>query len=377
MKLRKVRIENFRAIKDTEIVFADALSAIRPVTVLAGPNGTGKTSVLFAIIQALRGVMGYRTSDVPEPDERDIHTPLSIGGLSPTPPSISVTLDIEFGDEERVAIRKVMAELSPEDKLSDPPNGKVRAVWKYPPERNPDGTVKPTWYLNRINPRQAMSWFHGRSTAIRGWTDRKLRDRTLLDKIGGIYLFPQDRSLRSRVMGERFTQDEDPTQPADRKGRELSSVWGVLEYLSNYSRGASEGLKPEENWEQRIRESFNRICAPKEYVGFMYRSYDPLGAPYFKDNGSTYPLDLAASGEQVIIEYLARLTYPSPMNHSIILIDEPEIHLHPAWIRQLYLALPKIGVGNQYIVTTHSAELYAAAARDQALIEMGQLIEKA
>jgi hypothetical protein len=25
--------------------------------------------------------------------------------------------------------------------------------------------------------------------------------------------------------------------------------------------------KPEENWEQRMRESFNRICAPNEYVG--------------------------------------------------------------------------------------------------------------
>ena len=377
MKLRKVRIENFRAIKETEIVFADALSAIRPVTVLAGPNGTGKTSVLFAIVQALRGVMGYRTSDVPEPDERDIHTPLSIGGLSPTPPSISVTLDIEFGDEERAAIRKVMGEVSPEERLGDLPNGKVRAVWKYPPERHPDGSVKPFWFLYRTDPRDAVPWFHGRKSAITGWTSRKFRDRALLDKIGGIYLFPQDRSLRSRVMGERLTQDEESTPSADRKGRELSSVWGVLEYLSNYSRSAPEGIKPEENWEQRIRESFNRICAPKEYVGFMYRSDDPLGAPYFKDNGSTYPLDMAASGEQVIIEYLARLTYPSPMNHSIILIDEPEIHLHPAWIRQLYLALPKIGVGNQYIVTTHSAELYAAAARDQALIEMGQLIEKA
>ena len=112
MKLRKVRIENFRAIKETEIVFADALGAIRPVTVLAGPNGSGKTSVLFAIVQALRGVMGYRTSDVPEPEELDIHRTVSIGGLSPIPPSISVTLDIEFG-EERTAIRKVMAEVAP------------------------------------------------------------------------------------------------------------------------------------------------------------------------------------------------------------------------------------------------------------------------
>jgi predicted ATP-dependent endonuclease of OLD family len=124
MKLRKVRIENFRAIKDTEIAFADALGTIRPVTVLAGPNGTGKTSVLFAIVQALRGVMGYRTGDVPDPDDRDIHTGPSVGGLLPAPPSISVTLDIEFDGEERAAIRKVMAEVSPEERLGDLPNGK-------------------------------------------------------------------------------------------------------------------------------------------------------------------------------------------------------------------------------------------------------------
>src|SRR5207249_9811084 len=124
MKLRKVRIENFRAIKGPEIVCADAIGAIRPVTVLAGPNGSGKTSVLFAIVQALRGVMGYRTSDVPEPDELDIHIPLSVGGLSPTPPSIAVTLDIEFGEEERPAIRKVMAETNPEERLPNIPNGK-------------------------------------------------------------------------------------------------------------------------------------------------------------------------------------------------------------------------------------------------------------
>src|SRR5208283_716187 len=119
MKLRKVRIENFRAIKETEIVFADALGAIRPITVLAGPNGSGKTSILFAIVQALRGVMGYVTSDVPDPDDLDIHTPLSIGGLSPIPPSISVTLDVEFGDEERAAIRRVMAEVGSDERLGD------------------------------------------------------------------------------------------------------------------------------------------------------------------------------------------------------------------------------------------------------------------
>src|SRR5208337_1969145 len=162
MKLRKVRIENFRAIKESEIVFADALGAIRPVTVLAGPNGSGKTSVLFAIVQALKGVMGYRTNDVPDPEESDIHRPVSIGGLSPTLPLISVTLDIEFGLEEGTAIRNVMAEVTSDERLPELPNGKVRAVWKYPPGRNPDGTLRPIWYLDRTEPRDAVPWFHGR-----------------------------------------------------------------------------------------------------------------------------------------------------------------------------------------------------------------------
>jgi ABC-type branched-subunit amino acid transport system ATPase component len=379
MKLRKVRIQNFRAIKETEIVFADALGAIRPITVLAGPNGSGKTSVLYAIIQSLRGVMGYRTSDVPEPEELDIHRPISESGLSRVPPSITVTLDIEFAGEERAAIQKVLNEAAFDEpvpvRLPELPGGKLRAVWKYPPERNADGSLKPNWFLNHTEPRNAIPWFKGRSTAISAWRDRKLGERDLLDKIGGICLFPQDRSLRSRVMGERLAEDEESTAGSERKSRDRFSVWGVLEYLSNYSRSRPENATQEENWEQKIREGFNGICAPKEYLGFMYGSDDPLGAPYFKDNGSANPLHMAASGEQVIIEYLARLTYPSPMNHSIVLIDEPEIHLHPGWVRQLYRALPKIGVDNQYIITTHSTELYAAAAADQALIEMGSLVE--
>ena len=41
--------------------FEDALGRVQPVTVLAGPNGCGKTSILFAVIQALRGELPFYT----------------------------------------------------------------------------------------------------------------------------------------------------------------------------------------------------------------------------------------------------------------------------------------------------------------------------
>src|SRR6266498_478471 len=108
MKIRKMRVENFRALKDKELRFDDDLGRIRPVTVLAGPNGCGKTSVLFAIVQALRGVMGYRTDDVAEPNELEIHRRGAVAGLSPRPVSVDIELDLEFDEAELRAIPQIL-----------------------------------------------------------------------------------------------------------------------------------------------------------------------------------------------------------------------------------------------------------------------------
>jgi predicted ATP-dependent endonuclease of OLD family len=108
-------------------------------------------------------------------------------------------------------------------------------------------------------------------------------------------------------------------------------------------------------------------------LGFLYHPNDPQGSPYFKDGASTYSLSVASSGEQVILEYITRMTYPSPMNHSLVLIDEPEVHLHPGWVRQLYHALPSIGQDNQFILTTHSSEMRELAVQDGVHIDLGDL----
>jgi predicted ATP-dependent endonuclease of OLD family len=150
----------------------------------------------------------------------------------------------------------------------------------------------------------------------------------------------------------------------------------MLQYLSTYAKSRETPLPDELNWEKRIQETFRRICGPKEYIGYLYREEDPLGAPVLEDCGRRYPLSQAASGEQVILEYITRLTWPTPAERSIVLIDEPEIHLHPAWIRQLYVALARIGTCNQYILTTHSLELRQRAAADNAVVDLGALGER-
>ena len=49
MKLHSVEIKNFRAIEIGKFDFTDHLSIPRTVTLIVGPNGSGKTSILDAI----------------------------------------------------------------------------------------------------------------------------------------------------------------------------------------------------------------------------------------------------------------------------------------------------------------------------------------
>src|SRR4051812_21559435 len=53
MKFRWIRIENFRQISHWEHDFTDSLGRVRDLTVLVGPNATGKTAILDAIAAAL------------------------------------------------------------------------------------------------------------------------------------------------------------------------------------------------------------------------------------------------------------------------------------------------------------------------------------
>ena len=385
MQLRSVTIQNFRAIDSLSLDFCDPIGRIRPVTVIAGPNGCGKTSLIFGIVQALRGVMGYQTTDVPLPSQDDIHQVEGAGGLSAEPIEASVEFEVEFDEVERTAIPRVFEEtmdLRPTGPRQPPnlPNGRIRAKWKYPPSRQPDGTLRPSWHLDWTHPGNALPWFRGRQYVIQ-WR-QQLRSRQLLEKVGGLYLFPQDRGLKLRVLGEDSNPPEGDVENGNvgtgsddrRQGRRnFDSVDGILRYLSEYARGARLDEARPDPWEQSVKNTFKRICAPKEYLGVMFDTATRIGAPYFRDGNSRYPLHMASSGEQVIIEYIVRLSCPSPMNHSLILIDEPELHLHSGWVRQLYRALPEIGEGNQYIMTTHSEELRRIAAEDNALITLGPL----
>ena len=386
MHLRRIEIQNFRAIRRQTLQFEDALGRIRPLTILAGPNGCGKTSVLFAIVQALRGALRARIPDVPLPSDDDLHRGDPSGRR---PVTATVDLELSYEQAELRAIENIFvatrmlrqrvgrAELHPPAL----PNGRLRVHWQYPPRVLRDGTLASPAEL-RSEPEFGAVWLNGPSSAWRGWKNRLLQSVADIYPVGMLTVFPQDRDRRWGIDVEdsdeqaydaergNSTETQRPGHPED------PTVADALRRLGEWAHG--QGLDENDDrrkWESQLQSRFRQICAPKEYLGYWLDHPRYGESPLLSDGGKEYPFRSAASGELVVLHYLTKFTFPRPIHNSLVLIDEPELHLHPRWIRQLYRALPLMGQNNQFIMVSHSPELRQLAAEDNALIDLGELDE--
>ena len=82
--------------------------------------------------------------------------------------------------------------------------------------------------------------------------------------------------------------------------------------------------------------------------------------PVFENvSGDQVTIDKLSDGEKQLYGRLIALMILEPRN-SIILIDEPEIALHPAWQQHIMQLYSRIGNNNQFIVATHSPQIIAS-----------------
>jgi len=83
------------------------------------------------------------------------------------------------------------------------------------------------------------------------------------------------------------------------------------------------------------------------------------------DGGQSFTFDGLSSGQKEIIATLFLIWYQTKGNPGIVLIDEPELHLNPEWHRDFIRQLGKIAPKNQYIIATHSEDIFASVDKDQ------------
>lgn len=116
-----------------------------------------------------------------------------------------------------------------------------------------------------------------------------------------------------------------------------------------------------------LKELFETFFPDKKFLGPIPTSDGGLSFPVITPGGSEHDLDDLSAGEKEILYGYLRIRSSAP-RFSIILIDEPELHLNPRLIRglpQFYRKNLGIALDNQIWLVTHSdALLREAVGRD-------------
>lgn len=297
-----------------------------PVAMLGGANGSGKTTLLRCIAAAASQL---GSGGVGGPSEhlgaaecrldfsiRDAHGEL---------------LSFNFVVGEEAFVASVEAESS--FGFRGPPNGRK-------------------WYANG-----------GVKELVRTLSEPALFARSSLPRV---VFFPSD--TRELVLPSE--RQFHPAQLREDAGfvawwnRSLGTSWkgSTMELLSAArwaDLNAKENNRPDDavNFEAYSR-AFSEFTAGKKRLGWTNRGELQV----FLTDGSSHNLDELSAGERQIVLLLAELRrYWRPC--SLILIDEPELHLHDAWQGRLYETIVGMQreLGGQVILTTQSHSLFAMA----------------
>ena len=352
MKLHSLEIKNFRAIEDISLDFTDLLSRPRPINLIVGPNGSGKTSILDAIHVVVKVFENPQNPELREGLEYNVQQ-LVRGRAN----IAQITFEYSIEKDEAEAIDDVYSSLKlPQNfNLSEsvPPLGSpAKVIWYYP-SRKPNNLCD-----HEILPRNSIRVLGARGRASQAISQNRQTSQ-IFDRIGGVCYLDQRRTVRLFKSFNKQNQ-EDQNAHSD-----------VLLWLNQYYRKDltwNEEKYGESYW-KRVQRLFNKICFPSELIGL--ESGPDSDTVILKRKGVEYDLLQMSSGEHQILRILVGLAADTAKN-SIVLIDEVELHLHPAWQKRLIQILREDDSNNQYIFTTHSRTV-AEIFYDSEIINLGDL----
>lgn len=377
MKIRHVNVTNFRGVRSA------TLSDLSSIVVIAGANGSGKSCILDAL-RLLKSVYGgYQPNEFHnwfgEFQINFAGDPNSFERLlNDRSKPMHLELMIELDEPEKAYLQNNVEELV------------TRSIWRQvAPEigwgnllaaplaaqyRSKQATVK-----ERTAKQVAMVLSDLKSPLIRGAIDMnpgtapKFVNSKLLEIAfsnfapGNLGLF--DYHGPHRLFGREQLSTINVDLNSINEQRKQSSIYN---YNAKYSNVKSEmaGLYVREAIMKKagvdfnenegvtvvLQELFQTFFPDKEFLGPKPTEDGKLEFPVKVGGREEHDLDELSSGEKEILYGYLRLRNSAP-RHSIILLDEPELHLNPSLTRRLpdfYNRHLAIAQDNQVWLVTHS-----------------------
>jgi len=338
MKIKTLKLQNYkRFLQPHTFSFTNPDGFVNENVLIIGDNGTGKTSILQAIVILLASAIRDRDSFSPQKlDWPGFEYRFLQNGQLP----LKIEAEIIF-DEDEIKIAQEHANRLKEmgiQLLSLPASNKsVTLFFDYQKNRSVARGAKEVFYQ-----------FHGYQYA------KKLASLTpeknlLFENVGNIYWYTEQRNSNNIM------------NLLDGKTLRLDDIRNFLASAYNYHIAVVEKRRTiregEFDFYDNLEKLYKNVFPDRSFVGPTPRFdiYEKAKAADFflYDGHSQYEISGMSAGERAIFPILMDFTRWN-INNSIIIIDELELHLHPPLQQSLVSALSAIGRNNQFIFTTHS-----------------------
>lgn len=311
MKIEKVHIKNIKGIKDLELSFRKD-NEILDVIVLAGVNGSGKTTIL----ESIKDFFNNKNINYDEPEKSNVN------------------LDIFFEDFEKKKIKEA-------EKSS---NNNKRPLWDFfSALQNYEIYIKRSdkhYHIHiakkfDIPPKIIYVPAENKFEEIQTYSTTLSREYKFINIINSNVIkdIPSYIATRRNYLA---TIEEDLTMKeiTNKVVNEINSIFDILEL-------------------------------DVKLKGF---SKDEKTMPIFENSaGEEFDINDLSSGEKQLFLRTLSIKMLEPKN-SIILIDEPELSLHPKWQQRIIEVYKKIGENNQIIIATHSPHILGSVSSENIFI---------
>ena len=312
MKIEKVHIKNIKGIKDLELSFKKDNKNL-DVIVLAGVNGSGKTTIL----ESIKDFFNNKNIDFNSIEKSNVN------------------LDIFFEDFEKKQIEEV--EKSSIDNYEHKLQDFFSALQSYEYYRKNSNDYYQNLIAKRFDIPPKIIYVPANNSfgLIETASTTLSREYQFINYVDSVLM----RDIPSYIATRRnylATIEEDLTmkEVTNKVINEINSIFSILE-LDVKLKGFSKDEKTMPIFENSAGEEFN--------------------------------INDLSSGEKQLFLRTLSIKMLEPKN-SIILIDEPELSLHPKWQQRIIEVYKKIGENNQIIIATHSPHILGSVSNENIFI---------